>query len=48
MVKKLEGFVARLTALGGGSGDSREVYEDWGPTYEGNLRQGYGYPLIIK
>jgi SAM-dependent methyltransferase len=43
MVKKLEGFVARLTALGGGSGYSRDVYEDWAPTYERNLRQGYGY-----
>ncbi|MGI9476665.1 MAG: class I SAM-dependent DNA methyltransferase [Hyphomicrobiaceae bacterium] len=43
MGKKLEGFVARLTALGGGSGDSRDVYEDWAPTYEQNLQQDYGY-----
>ena len=43
MVKILEGFVARLTALGGGSSDSRDVYEDWAPTYERNLRQDYGY-----
>ncbi len=41
--KKLEGFVARLTALGGGSGDSRDIYEGWAPTYEQNLRQDYGY-----
>jgi predicted TPR repeat methyltransferase len=43
MAKALEGFVARLTALGGGSGDSRDVYEDWAPTYEQNLQQDYGY-----
>ena len=43
MTKKLEGFVARLTALGGGSGNSREVYEDWAPSYERNLQQDYGY-----
>jgi predicted TPR repeat methyltransferase len=43
MTKKLEGFVARLTALGGGSGDSREVYEDWAPKYEQNMQQDYGY-----
>lgn len=43
MPKELEGFVARLTALGGGSGDSRDVYEDWAPTYERNLQQDYGY-----
>lgn len=43
MAKELEGFVARLTALGGGSGDSREIYEDWAPTYEQNLQDDYGY-----
>jgi SAM-dependent methyltransferase len=43
MVKELEGFVAKLTALGGGSGYSRDVYEDWAPTYELNLYQDYGY-----
>jgi SAM-dependent methyltransferase len=43
MTKELEGFVARLTALGGGSGDSREVYEDWAPKYEQNMQQDYGY-----
>ena len=43
MTKELEGFVARLTALGGGSGDSSEVYEDWAPSYEANLQQDYGY-----
>ena len=43
MTRKLEGFVARLTALGGGSGDSRALYEDWAPSYERNLRQDYGY-----
>lgn len=43
MTKKLEGFVARLTALGGGSGDSRDVYEGWAPSYEQNLQQDYGY-----
>jgi len=43
MTKKLEGFVARLTALGGGSGNSREVYEDWAASYERNLQQDYGY-----
>ncbi len=43
MAKELEGFVARLTALGGGSGDSRAVYEDWAPTYEQNLQDDYGY-----
>ncbi|MFT5509377.1 MAG: putative TPR repeat methyltransferase [Hyphomicrobiaceae bacterium] len=43
MAKELEGFVARLTALGGGSGDSHDVYEDWAPTYEQNLQQDYGY-----
>jgi len=41
--KKLEGFVARLTALGGGSGDSRDIYDDWATTYERNLQQDYGY-----
>ena len=41
--KKMEGFVAKLTALGGGSGDSREIYEHWAPTYEHNLQQDYGY-----
>ena len=43
VVKKMEGFVAKLTALGGGSGDSREIYEHWAPTYEHNLQQDYGY-----
>lgn len=43
MAKELEGFVARLTALGGGSGDSRDVYENWAPTYDQNLQQDYGY-----
>jgi SAM-dependent methyltransferase len=43
MTKDLEGFVARLTALGGGSGDSRDIYEDWAPTYEQNLQKDYGY-----
>ena len=43
MSKALEGFVARLTALGGGSGDSREIYEDWALTYEENLQEDYGY-----
>ena len=43
MPKILEGFVARLTALGGGSGDSKDVYEDWAPTYERNLQEDYGY-----
>ncbi|MBC8451876.1 MAG: class I SAM-dependent methyltransferase, partial [Rhodospirillaceae bacterium] len=43
MAKELEGFVARLTALGGGSGDSRKLYEDWASTYEENLQQDYGY-----
>jgi predicted TPR repeat methyltransferase len=43
MTKELEGFVARLTALGGGSGESRDVYEDWAPSYERNLQQDYGY-----
>ena len=33
----------RLTALGGGSGDSKEVYDDWAPTYERNLQEDYGY-----
>ncbi|MDP6691709.1 MAG: methyltransferase domain-containing protein [Alphaproteobacteria bacterium] len=43
MAKKLDGFVARLTALGGGSGSSLDIYEDWAPTYEDNLLQDYGY-----
>ena len=43
MSKALEGFVERLTALGGGSGDSREIYEDWALTYEENLQEDYGY-----
>ena len=43
MAKELEGFVARLTALGGGSGKSRDVYDDWAPTYEQNLKEDYGY-----
>ena len=43
MAKRLEGFVARLTALGGGSGDSLELYEEWAPTYEQNLKEDYGY-----
>ena len=43
VVNKMEGFVAKLTALGGGSGDSREIYEHWAPTYERNLQQDYGY-----
>ncbi len=43
MAKELEGFVARLTALRGGSGCSLDVYEDWAPTYEQNLQQDYGY-----
>lgn len=43
MAKELEGFVARLTALRGGSGCSLDVYEDWAPTYEKNLQQDYGY-----
>lgn len=43
MAKKLEGFVARLTALGGGSGSSLDIYEDWAPTYEDNLQRDYGY-----
>ena len=43
MAKPLEGFVARLTALGGGSGQSRDIYEDWAPTYDRNLEQDYGY-----
>ena len=28
MAKQLEGFVQRLTALGGGSGESRALYDD--------------------
>jgi len=43
VAKKLEGFVARLTALGGGSGSSLDIYEDWAPTYEDNLQRDYGY-----
>lgn len=43
MAKELEGFVERLTALGGGSGDSRDIYEDWAPNYERNLQSDYGY-----
>ena len=43
MSKDLEGFVARLTALGGGSGDSRALYDDWAATYEDNLQGDYGY-----
>ena len=43
MAKQLEGFVAKLTALGGGSGESRDLYEEWAPTYERNLQQDYGY-----
>ena len=43
MPKILEGFVKRLTALGGGSGDSKEVYDDWASTYERNLQEDYGY-----
>lgn len=43
MAKELEGFVARLTALGGGSGDSQALYDDWAATYEDNLQQDYGY-----
>ncbi len=43
MGKDLEGFVARLTALGGGSGDSRALYDDWAATYEANLQDDYGY-----
>ncbi|MCH9672258.1 MAG: methyltransferase domain-containing protein [Gammaproteobacteria bacterium] len=43
MSKKLEGFVEKLTALGGGSGDSRDVYDEWAPTYERNLQEDYGY-----
>lgn len=41
--KDLEGYVARLTALGGGSGDSKHIYEDWALTYEENLQDDYGY-----
>ena len=43
MAKDLEGFVARLTALGGGSGDSRALYETWAPFYERNMEEDYGY-----
>ena len=43
MTKELDGFVARLTALGGGSGDSRDLYEDWAASYERNLQDDYGY-----
>jgi predicted TPR repeat methyltransferase len=43
VAKDLEGFVAKLTALGGGSGDSTEVYQEWAPTYERNMQQDYGY-----
>ena len=43
MSSKLEGFVAKLTALGGGSGTSLDIYEDWAPTYERNLQEDYGY-----
>ena len=43
MAKELQGFLARLRALEGGSDDSLDVYEDWAPTYERNLQQDYGY-----
>ncbi len=43
MGKELEGFVQRLTALGGGSGDSRALYDDWAASYERNLQGDYGY-----
>ena len=43
MAKELEGFVARLTALGGGSGESRALYDEWAATYEQNLEEDYGY-----
>ncbi len=43
MAKELEGFVARLTALGGGSGESRALYDDWAATYERNLEDDCGY-----
>ncbi len=43
MTRKLEDFVARLTALGGGSGDSRAIYQEWASTYETTMQDDYGY-----
>ena len=43
MEKELGGHVVRLTALGGGSGNSKKIYEDWASTYEENLQEDYGY-----
>ena len=38
----LHGFVAKLTAMTAGD-DAHEVYEEWAPSYESDLVEGYGY-----
>ena len=38
----LHGFVARLTAMNA-EDDAHEVYEEWAPSYESDLVEGYGY-----
>ena len=38
----LHGFVAKLTAMRAGD-DAHEVYEEWAPTYEADLVEGFGY-----
>lgn len=38
----LHGYVAKLTAMRAGD-DAHEVYEEWAPTYETDLVEGYGY-----
>jgi SAM-dependent methyltransferase len=40
--KPLSGFVAKLTAMRG-PGDTLDVYEEWAPSYEGDLLSEYGY-----
>ena len=38
----LHGFVAKLTAMTA-EDDAHEVYEEWAPSYESDLVEGYGY-----
>ncbi|MEM7253180.1 MAG: methyltransferase domain-containing protein [Pseudomonadota bacterium] len=40
--RRLDGFVARLTAMRG-PGDSLDIYEAWAGTYEQDLLDYYGY-----
>ena len=40
--RALHGFVAKLTAMTV-EDDAHEVYEEWAPSYESDLVEGYGY-----